>query len=141
MDFKIRDRSVVQGRRPLSEERRLCLLLMQRGVSNKEACRTVGINEKTGRRWRNGRAPSGGHVGASPTPKTATTHRFVQHLSADVAVNYCRQTFRRARRNQTRRALRVSTGLTIPCPPRKAPRGSRGITRRVCAPWHLGRVG
>ncbi|WP_422524796.1 IS30 family transposase [Streptomyces sp. 5.8] len=66
MDFKIRDRSVVQGRRALSEERRLYLQLMQRGVSNKEACRIVGINEKTGRRWRNGRAPSGGNVGASP---------------------------------------------------------------------------
>ncbi|WP_435797227.1 IS30 family transposase [Streptomyces clavifer] len=71
MDFKIRDRSVVQGRRPLSEERRLYLLLMQRGVSNKEACRIVGINEKTGRRWRNGRAASGGNVGASPITTVA----------------------------------------------------------------------
>ncbi|GHB20338.1 IS30 family transposase [Streptomyces chryseus] len=71
MDFKIRDRSVVQGRRPLSEERRLYLQLMQQGVSNREACRIVGINEKTGRRWRNGRAPSGGNVGASPITAVA----------------------------------------------------------------------
>ncbi|MFD7645811.1 site-specific integrase [Kitasatospora sp. NPDC059795] len=29
---------------------------------------------------------------ATTNPTTATTHRFVQHPSADVAVNYCRQT-------------------------------------------------
>ncbi|MDI9889542.1 IS30 family transposase, partial [Streptomyces sp. HNM0645] len=66
-----RDRSVIQGRRPLSEERRLYLQLMQHGVSNAEACRVVGINPKTGRRWRNGRAPSGGHVGAPPITTVA----------------------------------------------------------------------
>ncbi|WP_330287939.1 IS30 family transposase [Streptomyces sp. NBC_00576] len=71
MDFKVRDRSVVQGRRPLSEERRLYLQLMQQGYSNTEACRIVGINEKTGRRWRNGRAPSGRNVGASPVTVVA----------------------------------------------------------------------
>ncbi|MGW9075053.1 IS30 family transposase [Streptomyces yangpuensis] len=59
MDFEIRDRSVNRGRRSLTEERRVYLQLMQQGVSSREACRIVGINLRTGKRWRNGRAPSG----------------------------------------------------------------------------------
>ncbi|MET8130361.1 IS30 family transposase [Streptomyces sp. NPDC005065] len=66
MDFKVRDRSVNRGRRSLTEERRVYLQLMHQGVSNAEACRIVGINRRTGKRWRNGRAPSGRNVGAPP---------------------------------------------------------------------------
>ncbi|WP_026120892.1 IS30 family transposase [Nocardiopsis potens] len=66
MDFKIRNRSLKQGRRPLSEERGLYLRLMRQGLTNAEACRTLGINPRTGRRWRNGRAPSGRSAGAPP---------------------------------------------------------------------------
>ncbi|MFF9645259.1 IS30 family transposase [Kitasatospora aureofaciens] len=32
---------------------------MQQGYSNKEACRIVGIDERTGQKWRNGRKPTG----------------------------------------------------------------------------------
>lgn len=71
MDFEIRDRSVNQGRRRLTEERRIYLQLVQQGVSRVEACRIVGINYRTGKRWRNGRAPSGRTVGASPIPAVA----------------------------------------------------------------------
>ncbi|MFF4249579.1 IS30 family transposase [Streptomyces sp. NPDC001822] len=39
---------------------------MQQGLSNKEACRIVGINPKTGRRWRNGRSVSGRNKAAPP---------------------------------------------------------------------------
>src|SRR5258707_283820 len=35
--------------------------------------------------------PSATPRNPSPDPTTATTHRFLQHPSADVAVNYCRQ--------------------------------------------------
>lgn len=66
MDFEVRDRSVNRGRRSLTEERRVYLQLMQQGMSNAEACRIVGINRRTGKRWRNGRAPSGRNVGAPP---------------------------------------------------------------------------
>jgi transposase, IS30 family len=66
MDFEVRDRSVNRGRRSLTEERRVYLRLMQQGMSNAEACRIVGINRRTGKRWRNGRAPSGRNVGAPP---------------------------------------------------------------------------
>ncbi|MFD8288598.1 helix-turn-helix domain-containing protein, partial [Streptomyces lavendulae] len=56
MDFKIREiRTVAQGRKKLLRERETYFQLMQRGFSNNQACRIVGINDKTGRRWRNGR--------------------------------------------------------------------------------------
>jgi IS30 family transposase len=40
-------------------------------LSNQEACRIVGINSRTGRRWRNGRNPTGKHVGAPPITSAA----------------------------------------------------------------------
>lgn len=72
MDFEIRDRSVNRGRRSLTEERRVYLQLMQQGVSSREACRVVGINLRTGKRWRNGRAPSGRTAGAPPLTAVAS---------------------------------------------------------------------
>ncbi|MFE7114194.1 IS30 family transposase [Streptomyces sp. NPDC057654] len=39
---------------------------MQQGLSNKEACRIIGINEKTGRRWRNGRSADRKHKAVPP---------------------------------------------------------------------------
>ncbi|MGR7000889.1 IS30 family transposase [Yinghuangia aomiensis] len=66
MEFEIRDRSVSRGPRVLVEERRVYLQLMQQGVSHREACRVVGVNYRTGKRWRNGRAPSGRSAGARP---------------------------------------------------------------------------
>ncbi|MFD5475725.1 IS30 family transposase [Streptomyces sp. NPDC127105] len=39
---------------------------MQQGLSNKEACRIVGVNEKTGRRWRNGRSADRRQKAAPP---------------------------------------------------------------------------
>ncbi|WP_201762104.1 MULTISPECIES: helix-turn-helix domain-containing protein [unclassified Nonomuraea] len=72
MDFEIReDRERSRGRRALSRERAAYLRLVQQGLSNKEACRIVGINLRTGRRWRNGRNPTGKHVGALPITSAA----------------------------------------------------------------------
>ena len=72
MDFEIReDRERARGRRALSRERAAYLRLVQQGLSNKEACRIVGINSRTGRRWRNGRDPTGKHVGALPITSAA----------------------------------------------------------------------
>lgn len=70
MDFKIRElRRVAQGRKQLLREREAYSQLMQQGFSNKEACRIVGINEKTGQRWRNGRS-AGRHQKAAPPINT-----------------------------------------------------------------------
>ncbi|MFE4420744.1 transposase [Streptomyces sp. NPDC056817] len=40
-------------------------------MSSREACRIVGVNYRTGKRWRNGCTPSGGTNGASPIPVVA----------------------------------------------------------------------
>lgn len=55
MDFRIRDRSVIQGRKKLRAEREEYFRRMQLGYTNKAARRIVGINLRTGREWRNGR--------------------------------------------------------------------------------------
>ena len=43
------------GSPPLEKQRQLFLELMNKGVPNTEACQRVGINRRTGNRWRNGR--------------------------------------------------------------------------------------
>src|SRR5690349_19923159 len=40
---------------PQTEKRERWAWLIERGVCNAEACRIVGINERTGERWRHGR--------------------------------------------------------------------------------------
>jgi IS30 family transposase/uncharacterized protein YoaH (UPF0181 family) len=56
LDFEIREeRHKAQGPRKLAAERHAFLQLMSEGVSSEEACRIVGVNERTGRKWRHGR--------------------------------------------------------------------------------------
>ena len=43
------------GSPPLAEKRDLYIDLMSKGVSNTAACRVVGVNRRTGTRWRRGR--------------------------------------------------------------------------------------
>ncbi|WP_371099064.1 IS30 family transposase [Streptomyces sanglieri] len=59
MDFEIRGDRTPQGPRKLTREREAYSRLVQQGYSNKEACRIVGIDERTGQKWRNGRKPTG----------------------------------------------------------------------------------
>ncbi|WP_405803418.1 IS30 family transposase [Streptomyces sp. NBC_00210] len=66
MDFEIREDRQPQGRKKLTRERAAYFRLVQQGVSNTEACRIVGINRRTGKRWRYGRNPSGGNKAAPP---------------------------------------------------------------------------
>ncbi|MFE3515686.1 IS30 family transposase [Streptomyces sp. NPDC059166] len=56
MDFEIRKIRTAQGPVKLSREREAYSRLVQQGVSNREACRIVGINRRTGQKWRNGRS-------------------------------------------------------------------------------------
>ncbi len=53
MDFEIRVDRTGRGRR-LTREREAYFQLTQQGYSSAEACRIVGINLRTGKRWRNG---------------------------------------------------------------------------------------
>ena len=43
------------GGPPLTDKRALHMRLMTEGMSSLEACRRVGTNARTGKRWRNGR--------------------------------------------------------------------------------------
>ncbi|GAA1683539.1 hypothetical protein GCM10009733_095060 [Nonomuraea maheshkhaliensis] len=55
MDFKIRKNRTAQGPKKLRAEREEYFRLVRQGYSNREASRQVGVNERTGREWRNGR--------------------------------------------------------------------------------------
>src|SRR5882757_1685690 len=59
MDFEIRADRTPQGRRKLSRERAAYSRLMRQGYSNTQACRIVGVDRRTGQKWRNGRKPTG----------------------------------------------------------------------------------
>lgn len=58
--FEIRKDRSPQGRKKLLAERQTYLDLVAQGVGTAEACRIVGINRKTGHRWRFGRASQAG---------------------------------------------------------------------------------
>ncbi len=49
------DRRRSPGAAPLTVQRDHYLRLVARGMSNSQACREVGVNRKTGHRWRFGR--------------------------------------------------------------------------------------
>jgi transposase, IS30 family len=67
LDFEIRKvRTIAQGPVKLSREREAYSRLVQQGCSNKEACRIVGVNPKTGRRWSNGRSADRRQKAAPP---------------------------------------------------------------------------
>lgn len=67
MEFEIREnRGPGGGRRP-TREREAYLQLMQQGYGSREAGRIVGINRRSGKRWRNGwHSPTSG----KPKPPT-----------------------------------------------------------------------
>ncbi|WP_456302563.1 IS30 family transposase [Streptomyces tendae] len=54
MDFEIRKDRNRQGRKPLTRERAAYFQLMEQGYSTREAARIVGIDRRTGKKWRNG---------------------------------------------------------------------------------------
>ncbi|TMR92826.1 IS30 family transposase [Nonomuraea basaltis] len=72
MAFEVRKNRAPQGRRKLTAEREEYFRLMDQGLSSREACRIVGINRRTGKRWRNGSAPNKTKKkGAPPVPRPA----------------------------------------------------------------------
>ena len=84
MAFEIREkRGRAQGRKKLVREREEYLRLVREGLSSKQACQIVGINPRTGKRWRNGRARSAGHRGASPITTVAPPAGPYRYLRED----------------------------------------------------------
>lgn len=55
MGFDVREDRKPQGRKKLRAERAEYFRLVLQGYSNREASRCVGVHERTGREWRNGR--------------------------------------------------------------------------------------
>ncbi|MFE5550276.1 IS30 family transposase [Streptomyces sp. NPDC056534] len=66
MDFEVREERLGQGPKKLYREREAYFELVNRGVSSAEACRIVGVNRRTGKRWRNGAQPTGRRRWAPP---------------------------------------------------------------------------
>ncbi|WP_435834610.1 IS30 family transposase [Streptomyces abikoensis] len=66
MDFEIREERKPQGPRRLVAERAAYFQLMEQGYSTREAARIVGINLRTGKKWRNGHHSPG--KGKKPVP-------------------------------------------------------------------------
>ncbi|PNE30976.1 integrase [Streptomyces eurocidicus] len=82
MDHQIREDRKPQGRKKLTAERAAYFQLVQQGYSNKEACRIVGINPRTGKVWRNGRRAHKGLSKARPPvhrePSSAGPGRYLR---------------------------------------------------------------
>jgi len=75
-----------QGPEPLTAQRELFGRLISAGVSNSEACRTVGVNRKTGTRWRFGRSiptSAGGDLHYPPVLSTRLEVVSPRYLSED----------------------------------------------------------
>ena len=88
MDFEIRADRKPQGPRKLARERAAYLQLVSEGHSYSEACRIVGVNAKTGRRWRNGRNPVGNHQGAPPLTAAEVDECFDCFDTEDFRIGY-----------------------------------------------------
>lgn len=78
-----------QGPEPLIVQREEFTRLIARGVGNSEACREVGINRRTGTRWRFGRTIPASHGRSLHYPPVVTTERApvsARYLSEDERV-------------------------------------------------------
>jgi transposase, IS30 family len=83
MDFEIREDRTGRGRR-LTREREAYFELMRLGYSSFEACRVVGINYRTGKRWRNGwHSPPDGRKPVPPVTAEAPASGPSRYLRED----------------------------------------------------------
>ncbi|WP_200302912.1 IS30 family transposase [Streptomyces adelaidensis] len=105
MDFEIREDRNRKGRR-LTREREAYLQLMQQGYSSTEACRIVGINVRTGKRWRNGwHSPPTGKP-KPPVTEEASASGVSRHLREDERIHIAD----RLREKATVRAIAAELG-------------------------------
>jgi transposase, IS30 family len=84
-----RDRVGTPGPAPLMAQRHEFAQLIAKGVSNSEACRLVGVNRRTGTRWRYGRTvtfKSGAALHYPPMATTRTMCLSARFLSEDERV-------------------------------------------------------
>jgi IS30 family transposase len=139
MDFEIRDRSVIQGRRPLTREREAYRALVGQGVGNAEACRIVGIHARTGRRWRYARNPTGREAAARiPAARPVRGRYLGEDERLHIADRHREQaTVRQIAAELDRDPATISRELRR-TPIRSA--ATTGPTRLTPAPRHAGRA-
>ncbi|WP_412098865.1 IS30 family transposase [Micromonospora sp. BRA006-A] len=92
--FEIRGDRRPQGPKKLRAERQAYLDLVARGVSTSEACRLVGINRRTGHRWRYGRTSQmkAGQQGVPPAARPfAVSDRFLSQAERIVIADRLRE--------------------------------------------------
>ncbi|MER7691281.1 IS30 family transposase [Streptomyces sp. NPDC097610] len=99
---------------------------MQQGLSNNEACRIVGINPKTGRRWRNGRSADHKQKAAPPVHAVVPPSGASRYL-CEIDRIYIAD---RLREKATIRAIAVELG-----------RSPSTISREIRRNWTIGTRG
>ncbi|WP_406109907.1 IS30 family transposase [Kitasatospora purpeofusca] len=107
MTFEIRGDRQPQGPRKLCAEREEYFRLVRQGYSNKEASRLVGVHERTGREWRNGRTdPSRFRAPAHPERAPAAVPAESRYLREDERIHIAD----RLREKATIRAIAAELG-------------------------------
>ncbi|HSY00056.1 MAG TPA: IS30 family transposase [Streptomyces sp.] len=106
MDFEIRGDRTAQGPVKLSRERAEYSRLVQQGYSNKEACRLVGVDARTGRKWRNGRSADRRQKAAPPINEVVPPCGPSRYLREDERIHIAD----RLREKATVRAIAAELG-------------------------------
>jgi IS30 family transposase len=106
LDFEIREVRTAQGPVKLSRERAAYSRLVQQGYSNIEACRIVGIDARTGRKWRNGRSADRRQKAAPPIHLVVPPSGPSRYLSVDERIHIAD----RLRENATVRQIAAELG-------------------------------
>ncbi|WP_328860054.1 IS30 family transposase [Streptomyces sp. NBC_00306] len=106
MDFEIRADRTPQGRKKLSREREEYSRLVQQGYSNTEACRIVGVDRRTGNKWRNGRSGERNRKPVPPVNPVVPASGSSRYLCEDERIHIAD----RLRENATVRAIAAELG-------------------------------
>ncbi|MEV6125198.1 IS30 family transposase [Streptomyces sp. NPDC052077] len=130
MDFEIRKvRTTAQGPVKLSRERAAYSRLMQQGFNNAEACRIVGIDARTGRKWRNGRSADSRQKAAPPIRTVVPPSGASRYLREDERIHIAD----RLREKATVRAIAAELGRSPSTVSREIRRNRTDGTR---GGWH-----
>jgi IS30 family transposase len=129
MDFEIRADRKPQGRKKLSRERAAYSRLMQQGYSNTEACRIVGVDRRTGNKWRNGRSADRRQKAAPPIDAVVPPSGTSRYLSVDERIHIAD----RLREKATVRAIAAELGRSPSTVSREIRRNRTDGTR---GQWH-----
>nr|WP_325063642.1 helix-turn-helix domain-containing protein [Streptomyces marianii] len=127
MDFEIRKVRTAQGPVKLRREREAYSRLVQQGYSNTEACRIVGVDRRTGNKWRNGRSADRRQKAAPPISAVAPPSGTSRYLREEERIHIAD----RLREKATVRAIAAELGRSPSTVSREIRRnrtdGARGL--------------